>query len=1295
MHYRYLAAIAWALMFAPWGFCDDSVAPLPAGVKAEWDLGKAYRQTTATRERVCLNGLWRWQPNGGVDAVPADGWGYFKVPGCWPGITDYLQKDCQTVYPHAQWRSTDLGRVTAAWYQREFSVPAEWGGRRIALRLEYLNSLATAYVDGAKAGELRFPGGELDITAACRPRAKHVLSLHVAAIPLKGVMLSYTDSAHAREVKGSVERRGLCGDVYLVSVPMAARIGDVKVRTSVRKGEISVDAAIEGLAADGRYVLRARILDGSAPVAELNSRPFTGADLSDRRFDFAEKWKPAKLWDLNTPGNGYDLQLELRDAASGRPLDVCWPEHFAFREFWIDGRDFYLNGKRVFLSAVPLDNASVGAAWASYAGAKESLSRLKSIGINFVYGHNYGCQPGSHLSFAEVLRAADEVGMLVALSQPHFSDYEWKAPDADRTNGYARHAAFYVDVAGDHPSVVAYAMSHNATGYEQDMNPDMIDGIHDPRDQWSARNAKLALRAEAIVEKLDPGRVVYHHASGNLGSMHAVNYYANFSPIQEQSDWFEHWAATGVKPLFTCEYGVPFTWDWTMYRGWYKGEREFGSAKVPWELCIAEWNSQFLGDAAFRISDAEKADLRWEAKQFRAGNTWQRWDYPFEVSSTRFDERYPVLAMYISDNWRAFRTWGVSATSPWEYEHFWKLREGVDKRRRELPVDWETLQRPGFSADYIDRPYERMDLAFEKSDWAPTVAAQALIRNNGPLLAYIAGKSAAFTSKDQNFRAGESFEKTLILINNSRRRATCRCTWSLGLPQPVSGTREAALETGEQARIPLQFDLPAGLRPGQYQLTANFHFDAGEEQSDSFTIHVLPPLANPRIAGRIALFDPQGETTRLLKGLGITCDAVDAGADLSGVRLLVVGKGALTVDGPAPNLARVRDGMKVIVFEQTPAVLEKRLGFRVAEYGLRWVFKRVPDHPALAGLSANDLRNWRGEATILPPRLEYELRPRFGPTIKWCDIPVPQIWRCGNRGDVASALIEKPAWGDFRPIIDGGFSLQYSPLLEYHEGRGLVMFCQLDVTGRTEKDPAAEILAANLLGYASAWKPVPARTAVYEGESAGLAHLNSAGVSATGYDGKLSADQVLIVGPGGTGKLAGRAAEIAEWLEKGGHLLAVGLDENEANAILPFKIEMKKAEHIAAEFEPFSVGSLLAGVGPADLHNRDPRELNLVTGGATVIGDGVLAIRDQPSVVFCQMVPWQFQSTQVNVRRTWRRSSFLLTRLLANLGVQSATPILERFSTPVVAGQAESRCLGGLYVDRPEEWDYPYRFFRW
>jgi len=1279
---------------------QDSDAPLPDGVKAVWDLDKAWREKTPTRERVCLNGLWRWQPaKAAKDEVPAGAWGFFKVPGCWPGIGDYMQKDCQSVYAHSAWNNEKLGGVSTAWYQREITVPAEWAGRRITVCAECLNSFATIFVDGKKAGEIRFPAGEADLTSVCRPGGKHVLSLLVIAMPLKGVMLSYNDTNAAREAKGSVARRGLCGDVYLVGAPASARIADVKVDTSVRKEELALDVALSGLAADAQYTLRAQIIENGRSVGEVTSNAFKGGDLKEGRIAFTKGWKPGKLWDIHTPQNTYHLQLTLSDGG-GKVLDTALPVRFGFREFWIDGRDFYLNGSRIFLSCVPLDNAAVGAAWASYDGAKESMLRLKSFGINFVYTHNYGCEPGSHLGFDEILRAADDVGMLVSFSQPHFGHYDWKAPDADANNGYARHAEFYVRAAQNHPSVVFYSMNHNATGYNEDMNPDMIDGLKDPREQWSANNAKQALRAEAIVHRLDPGRIVYHHSSGNLSSMHTSNFYPNFTPIQEMSDWFEHWATKGVKPMFTCEYGAPFTWDWTMYRGWYKGQRSFGSAKVPWEFCFAEWNAQFLGDRAFQISEAEKANLRWENKQFRAGNLWFRWDYPFEIGSRVFDDRHAVMGMYMADNWRAFRTWGLSANSPWEHGHFWKLRDGMNRNARTpLKVDWENLQRPGFSPDYMQDRYERIDMAYERTDWVPAASAQALLRNNMPLLAYIAGKPAAFTSKDHNFMASESVEKQLIVINDSREIVSCECEWSLSLPQAATGSKKVSVKTGEQERIPLRFDLPAGLAPGKCELSATVKFGTGETQKDSFIIHILPQAQPVKPTAKIALFDPKGETGKLLGALGVQCQTVDAKADLTAFDTLIIGKAALTPDGPGPDIRRVRDGLKVIVFEQTSDVLEKRFGFRVEEYGLRQVFKRMSDHPLLAGLDVENLRDWRGEATILPPRLKYDLSRRFNgaPAVKWCDIEVTRVWRRGCRGNVASVLIEKPACGDFLPILDGGFSLQYSPLLEYREGKGMVLFCQMDVTGRTESDPAAELLARNIISYASAWTPGPSRKVLYAGDAAGKSHLEKSGLSVAAYEGgNLAADQVLTVGPGGGKALAANAAAIGTWLKAGGNLLAIGLDEADANSFLPSKVSMKKAEHIAAYFEPAGAKSLLAGVGPADVHNRDPRELPLISGGATVVGDGVLAKADNCNVVFCQLVPWSFDySKQYNVKRTYRRASCLVSRLLGNMGAAGSTPLLARFAAGVEQAKAEKRWLDGLYLDAPEEMDDPYRFFRW
>lgn len=1274
---------------------DDLAVTLPPGVRAVWDPAHAYREETLGRERLCINGLWRWQPaDGAGDGVPSGGWGFMKVPGCWPGITDYMQKDAQTVYPHPKWAATRLAGVNSAWYEREVSVPAGWAGLRITLEISYLNSLAAVHVDGALVGEVRFPGGELDLTRVCQPGRTHRLSVLVTALPLQGVMLSYADSARAREVRGSVARRGFCGDLFLVAGPRGPRLADVEVDTSVRKRRLDVSAAIQELEAGGSYTLSARVFDGKTLVKEFRGPEFSPADLKDGRARLSHQWLPDRLWDLNTPGHTYRMRLALLDVQD-RELDVAHDVRFGFREFWIDGRDFYLNGSRVFLSAVTLENAMVSAQTASYAGARESLERLRAIGINMVYTHNYGCEPGTHLGFAEVLRAADDVGMLVSFSMPHFSHYDWKAPGADRDNGYARHAAWYVHQAWNHPSVVFYSMSHNATGYAEDMNPDMIDGVHDARDRWASNNVVLARRAEALVKAVDPTRVVYHHASGNLGPMHVINFYPNFVPVQELSDWFGHWATEGTKPVFTCEYGAPFTWDWSMYRGWYKGQREFGSAQVPWEFCLAEWDAQFLGDRAYRISPLEAANIRWEARQLKEGRVWHRWDYPTDLSSTRFEDRHEVLARYTTDNWRAFRTWGVSGVSPWELGHFWTLKPDVDRSRKPLPVDWQRLQRPGFSPDYVGAQYERVDLAFGRDDWTPAASGRALLRNNQPLLAYISGKSSKATGKDHDFTPGQTLEKQVVVINNSRVTLSCDCKWSLDLPTPLSGSTRTELPTGKIEQVPVRFDLPDDLKPGAYRLSAHVRFGNGEEQDDVFAIHVLPRPAKPRVVGRVALFDPKGETRRLLGELGVEADPVDATADLSGRDLLVIGKGALTADGPAPRLDRVRDGLKVVVFEQTAEALERRLGLRVQEYGLRQVFPRVEGHPALKGLAPEHLADWSGEATLLPPRLAYESRPVYGPTVRWAGIEVPHLWRCGNRGNVASVLIEKPARGDFRPVADGGFSLQYAPLLEYREGRGLVVFCQLDVTGRTTSDPAARTLAGNLLEYVAGWTAPAARRAFYAGDPAGLKHLRESGFDIGPLGQALQPGAVLVVAKGAGRELQGRAPAVGSWLGSGGTLLSVGLDADELGRFLSSPVTTTRAEHIAAYFGPFANDSPLAGVAPADVHVRDPRPVPLVTGGARVVGDGVLAQLEAPGVVFCQVAPWEFQDpARADLRRTYRRLTFLLSRLLANAGVPSSTPLLERFATAApTAGPL--RCLDGLYADRPEEWDDPYRHFRW
>ena len=116
--------------------------------------------------------------------MPARAGATSKCPAAGRGSPTTCRRTARRSIAHPSWKDEKLGGVTAAWYQREITIPSEWAGRRIALAAEYLNSFAAVYVDGKKAGEIRFPGGEVDLTAAVpagrQARAQHAGRRHAA-----------------------------------------------------------------------------------------------------------------------------------------------------------------------------------------------------------------------------------------------------------------------------------------------------------------------------------------------------------------------------------------------------------------------------------------------------------------------------------------------------------------------------------------------------------------------------------------------------------------------------------------------------------------------------------------------------------------------------------------------------------------------------------------------------------------------------------------------------------------------------------------------------------------------------------------------------------------------------------------------------------------------------------------------------------------------------------------------------------------------------------------------------------
>ncbi len=1252
--------------------------PRPEGAEGIWDIGNAWRLKSQTRDKVCLNGLWQFRPVLTEDQIASPpqgpGWGYFKVPGSWRGDGS-LQ-----IRAAAAWEMTDFGALQAAWYRRELTVPNDWAGRKIELQFDLVQSRANVFIDGLEGGHVLWPGGTLDVTEFCRPGATHTLSVLVLALPRDTATQSFMGPDRVFEVESELNFRGLCGDVYLLSGPPAGGIEDVFVRPSVQEERIELDAKLALPAGDG-FRLRARVEHGGRAVKEFTSEPFSQVDLQDGSLTFGSRWADPPLWDIDDPKLCM-LHLALVDR-EGAILDEALPVEFGFRDFRIEGRDLYMNGKRIHLRALDLGNANTADAGSSE-GATNTYRRMRKYGFNSFIMSNYHFQVGAVGYFRDMLRAADREGTLLAFSLPHCSQFGWRLDDPEVRESYRALAGWIVGQVRHHPSVVLYTMNHNATGYQGDQNPALLHG-RDPGPV--SRNREQALVAQQIAESLDPTRPVYHHQSGNLGSFITLNCYLNWAPMRERSRWLAVWAAEGVKPFFFVEWGLPHIASWSSYRG----PQFIWRANVMQQAWTHEFAATFKGDDAYEFDRSDEACLRTELRYWKQDQPFHYWDI---LNYFRDRERnvLEIKSLYASKNWPAHRTWGMSAMLPWDQGDFWRHKDGLPTERIPLETEWNRVQRPGLSPDVAIGGGDYLTSRYPEEDWEPSCVGRTFLRCNRPLLAYLGGKAGDFTEEGHNFLPGERVEKQVIVVNDSRRTVGCSYRWSLGDVTAGRGTI-ADVEPGGIRKERIAAELPRNVEPGTHRLALSVEFPGGEVQQDAMDVHVLGPAREEQARGRIALYDPEGKTAETLAGLGVPFTEVRRGADLKGYDLLIVGREALSASRAAPDISRVTDGLNVLVFEQTEQVLSDRLGFRTQVYGLRRVFPRVPDHPILNGLSAENLRAWRGDATLYPPYMEETGGYNNYPQVRWCGFVNSRVWRCGNGGNVATALIEKPARGNFLPIVDGGFDLQYAPLLELRQGKGTIVFCQMDVTGRTEQDPAARRLVRNLMRYCVSPQPFEARDVYYVGSPEGAEALAKLGVAAQSPAGaEPGAGDLLVLGPAAESP---RRAEL-EGAVKGGLNLLLLANGEAGLQRAPVRARWKVGTVASSRLKLPVRERAFQGLSNAETHFRNFRDLPLLSQVETADERGLLAAADlgRGKVVFCQAAPWMFDPADFDHdRMTYRRTACLLGRILGNLEAPMETPLLRYWAEPaMVLPDLSARWRGRPDPDdvgRTEGWQSP------
>lgn len=283
------------------------------------------------------------------------------------------------------------------------------------------------------------------------------------------------------------------------------------------------------------------------------------------------------------------------------------------------------------------------------------------------------------------------------------------------------------------------------------------------------------------------------------------------------------------------------------------------------------------------------------------------------------------------------------------------------------------------------------------------------------LRAFIGG-AGVFTDKRHHYRPGEELRKTLVILNDRRVEQEVAWTWTLA-ETTRAGT--ARCPGGRARRRAAR--LHAAAEGGAWELKAVFTFAGGAVQRDAFALETYAPAKTARVEN-LLLCDPVGLTAKAFDRLGIVYGRTDGRTALPDAARLVVGRGALTrtlFNDVVVPAARRRG--RVLIFEQDKETLES-IGFRAQNYGLRNAFARYLN--CRLALTGAKLRDWNGAATLIPTHLQNLAEIETGyPRERWAGFDNTRVWRCGNRGSLASVLPEKPSVGDWRALVDGAFDL--------------------------------------------------------------------------------------------------------------------------------------------------------------------------------------------------------------------------------------------------------------------------------
>lgn len=359
-----------------------------------------------------LNGKWALKVIEGTadtDEVPAqDGsWGKIPVPGCWEAY-GY----CKPSY--------DKANPLTGYYRTTFSVPTEWKGKRIVLRLDGVLYGYDLWINGKKAGSWRsgYNTALFDITPYINKKnGEQELAMRVIT-RFPGSDFDYNDDWAPS---------GIFRDVTLMAVP-ETHLSDLTIHAKL-SGEVSVDTEI------------ANAKKGTTVKHEIY-------DIQGNMVGTSKVDNP-QLWTAETP---YLYTLRTMLMQKKDTLQV-FTNRFGFRETTIEGNVLKLNGKPIKLRGVTCHSTDpVTVKVINEESILRDMKLMKEASVNYIRTSHYPREP----RFYEL---ADSLGFYV-IDEVSFGFGDKLLSDTAYYPVLQQRAQATIRRDKNHPSVIIWSLGN-------------------------------------------------------------------------------------------------------------------------------------------------------------------------------------------------------------------------------------------------------------------------------------------------------------------------------------------------------------------------------------------------------------------------------------------------------------------------------------------------------------------------------------------------------------------------------------------------------------------------------------------------------------------------------------------------------------------------------------------------------------------------------------------------------------------------------------------------------------------